>query len=160
MEGSKAEIAKNLLILIIANICLPTYDTYTDIALIIRLLLHGPSLKFGLGLMVPLFMNIFATTFTWWRKDSSEEKKWTWILVILLIWPQYQAAKVLILLFKDFEKSQQKKMELERDIDCLESCLEAVPTVLLLAIYVAIEENYLHRNQFAVLAGILLHRHD
>ena len=109
MEGSKAEIAKNLLILIIANICLPTYDTYADIALIIRLLLHGPSLKFGLGLIMPLLMNIFATTFTWWRKDSSEEKKWTWILVILLIWPQYQAVKVVILLFKDFAKSRQKK---------------------------------------------------
>lgn len=135
MEGSKGEIAKQLTVLILANLCLSTYDVYTDVTLILTLLANG-SLKLGLTLMIPLLLNIAATTFQWWRYDSPKEKRWTWILVVLLLWPQYKAVRVIILLFKDYEKSQEKTIQLERDIDGVESFVEAAPTVIILTTYV------------------------
>ena len=32
--------------------------------------------------------------------DTEEEKRWTWVLVIFSLWPQYQALKLLKRIFK------------------------------------------------------------
>ena len=32
--------------------------------------------------------------------DSEEEKRWTWVLVLLTLWPQYQAVKLVKRIWK------------------------------------------------------------
>ena len=40
-------------------------------------------------------------SYIWWDSelDTPQEKRWTWVLVLLCLWPQYQALKLLKRIF-------------------------------------------------------------
>ena len=86
--------------------------------------------------------------------ESSEQKKWSWIFLLLQLWPQLRAFQVqglhkdeshqrmivlklsfqvIILLVKGDPKGNEEKAALEREVNGLEAYLEALPALLVLA---------------------------
>ena len=85
--------------LVILNIGLPTGDVFSDILTITTLYQSG-HLYFATFLLTPFLLNVVFTTFSWWRIDSNKEKKWTWILLLFQLWPQYRAMQIIFKIFK------------------------------------------------------------
>ena len=122
--------------LVILNIGLPTGDVFSDILTIITLYMSEHP-YFATALLTPFLFNVVFTTFSWWRIDSNKEKKWTWILLLLQLWPQYRAMKIIFKIFKGDPSYVNEKNTLERDVSILEPFLESVPTVWITTVILA-----------------------
>ena len=85
--------------LTVRYILLPTADVLGDINFVIRALC---SHNFGIGcaMILPVLLNIAFNLYKWMSTeyDTQKEKKFTWLLVILNVWPQYQVLKLLLLI--------------------------------------------------------------
>ena len=78
--------------LVIFNIMLPCIDIYFDARLILRL--HPQYLGCLLVIVSGLLLHFIFTCFAWWRLEPRAQKKWSWIFLILQIWPQMKAVEV------------------------------------------------------------------
>ena len=58
-------------------------------------------------------------------------KKWTWVLLLAQVWPQWRSARVAHLLYKGDTRAQLKKQTLVSEIRSIEPFLESVPTVFI-----------------------------
>jgi hypothetical protein len=86
--------------------------------------------KWGCTLLAPVLLNLAFTTHAWWRIDSNSEKKWTWLLLLTLTWPQWRACKVIYtLVVQGEERGLKDKEEFYCQIGSLEPYLEAAPQV-------------------------------
>ena len=90
--------------------------------------------------MLPVVANTALTLLLWWRFEESDQKYWSWLLVLSQVWPQYKAFKVIRMLWtghklqnKDLiQKAERAKQNLQRGITTLEPFVESVPQVLIL----------------------------
>ena len=106
-----------LLQLGVLSVFLPTYDSYMDLYISGVAILNG-HYKWGCAMLAPVLLNLAFTTHAWWRMDSKSEKKWTWLLLLTLSWPQWRACKVIYTLIvrgkeqglKDKEEQCEKKI--------------------------------------------------
>ena len=78
--------------LVIFNITLPFIDFYFDTRLIPRL--HPQYLGCLLVVVSGLLLHFIFACFAWWRLEPRAQKKWSWIFLILQIWPQMKAVEV------------------------------------------------------------------
>ena len=78
--------------LVIFNITLPCIDLYFDTRLIPRL--NPQYLGCLLVIVSGLLLHFIFTCFAWWRLEPRGQKKWSWIFLILQIWPQMKAVEV------------------------------------------------------------------
>ena len=78
--------------LVIFNITLPCIDLYFDTRLIPRL--NPQYLGCLLVIVSGLLLHFIFTCFAWWRLEPRAQKKWSWIFLILQIWPQMKAVEV------------------------------------------------------------------
>ena len=93
---------RNILITIrltVRYILLPTTDVLGDINFAIRALC---SHNFGIGcaMILPIVLNMAFNLYKWTSTeyDTQKEKRFTWLLVILNVWPQYQVLKLILLI--------------------------------------------------------------
>ena len=75
------------------NIILPTIDTFLDIALVQKLFLNG-YWGCGVSVTVGILTNFLFTSLAWWRLEPVKQKKWSWIFLVLQLWPQLRAFQV------------------------------------------------------------------
>ena len=60
----------------------------------------------------------------------AEDRRWTWILVILMVWPQWRAGHLLYdIVVLGEEETLERKKEFERQIGGLEPFSESAPQV-------------------------------
>ena len=78
---------KDVVLIVLLSIMLPSWDVYSDLALTISLALEG-EVYYALCLLVPQLVNIGLTAVLWQRIEPTEHRHWSWILVPLQIWPQ------------------------------------------------------------------------
>ena len=78
--------------LLILNITMPCVDFYFDASLIRILFSNNWGCLFTL--VCALAANFLFTSFAWWRIEPKSQKAWTWIFLILQIWPQLKAIQV------------------------------------------------------------------
>ena len=69
----------------------------------------------------PIFSNSCYTVFSyiWYssKLDTIEERRWTWILVPLFVWPQYQALKLIKrILWKKGHRGDEEDEDREREV--------------------------------------------
>ena len=83
---------------------------------------------------IPLILQFASTIYKWIQIEKPKNKKWSWILLLLQVWPQWRAFRVMILLYKNDERAQNKKQELLREFSSTEPFLEAWPSVLIMTI--------------------------
>jgi len=120
---------KESVTILLLNVILPTFDIYSDLYLIGKLLYNGHP-KWSVLLLVPFLLNYFLTWFLWWRIDKT--KKLSWVFVVISWYPQFCALKVIRLLLSDTKEGLNKKRKLEREISEFEVFCEAVFSVLVM----------------------------
>ena len=79
--------------LIVFNILLPTVDVFLDSALVQKLFLNG---YWGSSVIVTtgILTNFLFSSLAWWRLEPAGQKKWSWIFLVLQLWPQLKAFQV------------------------------------------------------------------
>ena len=90
--GVLEDVVTPALKLVIFNIILPCIDIFFDARLILRL--HPQYLGCLLVIVSGLLLHFIFTCFAWWRLEPRGQKKWSWIFLILQIWPQMKAVEV------------------------------------------------------------------
>ena len=133
------EKAKECLLLCIFSIGLPTYDAFFDLYFSIIAIMGG-HYRWGFSLLAPVLLNLSFTAFTWWKMDQgktwTENRKWTWLLLILMVWPQWRAANLLFsIVIQGGEEALESKKEFERRVGGLEPFLESTPQVCKYAVF-------------------------
>ena len=78
---------KDVVLIVLLSIMLPSWDVYSDLALTITLALEG-EVYYALCLLAPQLVNIGLTAVLWHRIEPKEHRHWSWILLPLQIWPQ------------------------------------------------------------------------
>ena len=118
------------LILVGVNIILPSMDLYRDITMMTRLFnIEYSEYSLWIGfLFLCLLINFFFTSLTWWRLETAQDKRWSWLLLLLQVWPQSRAVWVIWLTWTGNPKASQEKAKLDREVGGLEPFLEAMPT--------------------------------
>ena len=147
---------KNTIVTQLFSILLPTADVFTDLRLIIYLYFLAPDRfvtesgyicssfwfpgctpagwrshwKFGTALLIPFLANYLLSWLTWARLEKN--KKGTWWLPALNIYPQYRAARVVTMFWTEPTRATEKKAKFEREISLGEVFIESVPTTLVM----------------------------
>ena len=81
------------IMLIVFNVILPTIDIFLDTALVKKLFLNEYWFA-GLIVTSGILTNFLFTSLAWWRLESSQQKKWSWIFLLFQLWPQLKAFQV------------------------------------------------------------------
>ena len=79
-------------------------------------------------------MNVASNVIHWWKLDSKQEKKYTWLLLILQLWPVYRGIKVDIKMLKKLPGAEEEKKKFEAKIVSLEPYLESLPSVFVMSL--------------------------
>ena len=98
---------------LILGIILPTADTFSDINFAISAF-STQNPRIGISMLLPVILNLaFNIYFLIVTKfDSQRERRFTWLLIIMNVWPQYQVLKLIVSIVrgKDNWKDRQKKI--------------------------------------------------
>ena len=128
MSGSK--IFLKVLQHITFGIILRTFDSYGDINFALQAFTTENYL-IGCLILAPVLISL-GFTFHIWKSssfDSAKAKRWSWILVLLNFWPQYQVVKLIKAIIRRNPEKNWKNMEnkLEHQLLFIEPWLEAIP---------------------------------
>ena len=113
------------------DVSVPFADNVSDILQIGKWFSTG-NRKFATSMLIPFLLNVSANFYHWWKWDSKQEKRFTWLLVILQVWPIYRAIMVVIKLFKKVPGAEEEKKKFESEIVTLEPYLESLPSVFVM----------------------------
>ena len=99
--------------------------------------------------------------------EKPEDKKWSWILLFLQLWPQWRAIRIIRLLYRNDPRAVDKKKTLNSEITSTEPFLEAWPSVMIMTIIwvhamgkvqaMGISMQCLAKIPYSVLYGFLSH---
>ena len=92
VPGLVEDFVTPVLKLLAFNIILPFIDIFFDFRLIHKL--HPQHVGCLLVILSGLILHFIFTCFAWWRLEPRAQKKWSWIFLILQIWPQMKAVQV------------------------------------------------------------------
>ena len=131
---------KEIFLLVLLNILLPTVDVYSDLALVTKLY-YGkceyrirvsikPHPKWASLLLVPFLVNYTLCWIAWFTTEK--QKKFTWIAALLGCYPQLVAARIIRLFWSQPVKGLREKKHLERNLMENEIFTEAVPSGLIM----------------------------
>ena len=115
---------KELTVLLVLGIVLPTADVYSDGALTYELFSSGHP-KFGSALLTPLTLSFIFLFPHWWRTEKTKRRRlMTFPILIFQLWPQYRALQLMITLWKNRELKNQRKFhekldEFNKDVSSL-----------------------------------------
>ena len=131
------QILKVALILIAFGICLPTFDTYTDVGLSYSFFTGTYCMWdygkdewvcsenekypiYGWMLLVPIFLVTFFTSFHWWKRENTTRKRiLTFPLLIGQLWPQWQVMKILWMMKKKNGHWKAEREKLQKEVGSL-----------------------------------------
>ena len=102
---------KSILPTLILDSVAPMVDQASDLALIIEWY-STEHFKFAAAMAIPFLMNVFSNIYHWWKWDSTNEKKYTWILLLLQLWPIYRAFKLVSNTYKKNPNAKKEKIEI------------------------------------------------
>ena len=115
---------------VIFDIFIPTIDTYGDINFAVSAF-HFGHIGVGCAISFPVIMHLFFTFYTWKSTDldSSKEKRFTWLLLILNIWKQYQILKLIFFILSKNSKQRVKEHQKKIHKYCsnVEGFVESIP---------------------------------
>jgi hypothetical protein len=114
----------------ILDVILPTTDTFSDINFAISAF-STKNYQIGAMLITPVILNLLFNLYLWKTTDfdTQDEKRYTWIIVILSLWPQYQMLKLLVAICKNKSETtwKQKERRIKLEISYIEPFIEAIP---------------------------------
>ena len=128
------ELLKVASTLVVFNIFLPSFDTYSDIAFSYSLIsgtyepykahrLMGKVTKhpiYGSVMLIPIILVTLFTIPHWFRRENSILKRLlTFPILIGQLWPQWQVVKILWLMIKKSSTWKNEKEKLEKEVSSL-----------------------------------------
>ena len=135
--------------LVLFRIVLPVFDQYGDISFSIRAFMKNYYL-IACMIISPVVANVIFVGYAWMngKFDSNKEKWFTWIFVVLNIWPIYQACKLIRAITgkKDKNDWEKDKKKLERHVFSIEPWIEAIPQYI---ISVCVYDHYTYREELS-----------
>ena len=110
---------KDVVLTFVFGVCTPSFDIYSDLALIIELLPNHPDLSFALA--CPMIASTVFILPHWWQLEQTMHKKiYTFPLVILQFYYQYKMIQVLYLgIYKKDKQWKQQKDTLLKDVSSI-----------------------------------------
>ena len=106
---------KSILPTLIFDITVPFADNVSDIRLILEWYISG-NWKFSTSMLIPFLLNVSANIYHWWKWDSKTEKRFTWLLLIIQLWPFYRAVKLAYKMFKKIPGAEAEKKYLTKKL--------------------------------------------
>ena len=84
----------------IMDILIPSSDVITDFIFAIKAF-STQNYYIGCLMMFPMLISMVFNFYKWVSTDfdTEKEKRYTWVLVVLCIWPQYQVIKLILTIF-------------------------------------------------------------
>ena len=125
---------------LLLDVTVPFVDNVSDLSLIFEWYNTG-HWKYATSLLIPFLLNVIGTIYHWWKWDSKTEKKYTWFLIILQLWPIYRAIKLAIKVWKRLPGVEAEKNKFEGEVLSLEPYLESLPSVFVMAFALIYEYN-------------------
>ena len=112
---------------ILFHILLPTTDIYGDIHFSIGAF---STKNYGICFLVvaPVILNVLFSMYIWktTKFDSSNEKRFTWLLVVIGFWPQYQFIKLIMSIVRSTNRKE-KEDKINDELSYVEPFVEAIP---------------------------------
>ena len=128
---------KEIFLLLLLNIALPTVDVYSDLLLVTTLYNYRDPKwapnghpKWASLLLGPFLVNYTLCWIAWFTTEK--QRKFTWIAALLGCYPQLVAARIIWLFWTQPVKGMREKRHLERNLMEHEIFTEAVPTALIM----------------------------
>ena len=115
---------------IVFDVVLPTVDTFSDLNFAVSAF---STENYGIGAMMlfPVILNLISNIYLWKSTnfDHENEKRYSWIFVLLDFWPQYQVVKLLALIYKNPNNAEWKtrQQKYKTELSYIEPFVEAVP---------------------------------
>ena len=140
------DMIKDILLLLILNVALPTNDVGSDLWIILTNYLNGEYGK-ATTLLAPVLLNFLFTLRPWWQMESESGRILTFPILLAQLWPQYRACLIIYKIIKGDPSAGNDKVVLEREIGVLEPFFESVPTAFIMCFFMtkdfALEQNVL-----------------
>ena len=135
------------------DLLLPTLDVYSDVSLIVSWYYQGyysytlgyynkyqdsPNnayrsfILYAFMMTIPLMLNYLFMSYKWWTMENASDKKWSWILVLLQLWQQWNALKIIYKIFKKDVRAREEKKRMLKELSSIEPFFESVPSTLIM----------------------------
>lgn len=88
--------------------------------------------NFAGSMAVSLVLNFVATAVKWNRLEKAPNKRLSWILLILQVWPQFKALRTIKMIYNREQGAEVRKKKLLQEIGCNEAILEALPSIFIM----------------------------
>ena len=92
VEEKQTDVVTSSLSLLLFSITMPSLDIYNDVSLLESL--HKRHWNCFSVIVTALSFNFVFTCIAWWRIEPRCQKTWSWIFLLLQIWPQLKACQV------------------------------------------------------------------
>ena len=123
---------KELVIMVALMLVLPTVDTSTDIHLtVIWWFTRRP---WAICSLCILLIHTVSLAIVWWYLEPRQMKKFSWIFVLLQVYPQYRATIIIYRFVKDTEHDDTYEEEVnlyDKMIRTIEPYMESAPQLVL-----------------------------
>merc|ERR1712037_94708 len=139
---------KEIFLLLLLNILLPTVDVYSDLALVTKLY-YNDHPNWASLLLGPFLVNYSLCWIAWFTTEK--QRKFTWMAALLGCYPQLVAARIIWLFWTEPLKGMREKKHLERNLMEHEIFTEAVPTALIMTFLMVV--NIGRRNDMIIGEG-------
>ena len=129
MQGLGLTITQHVIFDVLAR----TVDVYGDFNFAREAFLNG-HYRIGCLMIFPVLLNIFFSLYKWYSTDfdTTKEKRFTWLLVLICMWHQYQVIKLLLSIFRGHSKSIWKPLQdkIKKELSFIEPFVEAIPQLI------------------------------
>ena len=129
---------KEIFLMTLFNVVLPTVDVYSDLGLVTKLYYYGHP-KWASLLLVPFLVNYTLCWIAWFTTEK--QRKFTWIATLPGCYPQLVAARIIWLFWTQPMKGMREKKHFERNLMEHEIFTEAVPTALIMTFLMVVNLN-------------------
>ncbi len=126
----KFRVAKVSLKVFLSNILSPTSSFVTDVYLAILTEKSGREFH-AFVLLLPLIVNTFVQFSTFAKFEETRMKKFTWPLVILQLWQQYHAVKIIVAIWKDYDQGKQAAKNFDDASSSLDTFFKSLPLIFI-----------------------------
>ena len=118
--------------LLLLSIVLPTLVTCSDLFVAYQMFSKSAD-AWSFALITPLLLNFLCTGLAWWRLEKVETKTWSWLFLLILVWPQWKAANLIRLIsWKGNSKTGiSKKKEFYKSVSPLQPVIQSTPELIL-----------------------------
>ena len=153
MELNKEKVVL-ILQLTFFNIILSTWDQYSDIRFAFILFNKGHT-YWALAVISPTIVNAVFTFYSWYHLESRSQKWYSWFFLILQLWPQLYALRIVKDIVKNNSKWRRDKALMERSICLLEPFLESIPQTIILTnlLYITMCQNTSCKESYRLIIG-------